>query len=369
MKIPGAIRRNRRGGGNRGVALIAVLLLLMVASAVAVALMYTVNTEQHLQSNDQGNGLAYYGAEAGMEKMMSDLGDLYTAQPSPTLAQLQGVACAPNTSCANAPDPFSLNGTTFSDYEIIVPLAPNGVDPNYQPRTISAGANAGLLATILPLTLRASADRPGGEQVKMERNVEVALIPVFQFGVLSQSDLSYFAGGNFQFPGRVHTNGNLFLAAGAAKNLWFTGPVRAVNDVVRDTLANGVKLANDPGNHTGNVFLPTGTGGCDNFVPGNPPATCRALSYNNPDDGSSINGTLQPPGIPTAGGAANANWSSISRSVYNGMVLNGLTGASSLHLPFVKTSAPPPPAPQPPGPIEIIRRPQPGDSAALAQSR
>ena len=50
MKIPGAIRRNRRGG-NRGVALIAVLLLLMVASAVAVALMYTVNTEQHLQGN------------------------------------------------------------------------------------------------------------------------------------------------------------------------------------------------------------------------------------------------------------------------------------------------------------------------------
>src|SRR5438552_4547206 len=371
MRIPGAIRRNRRGGGNRGVALIAVLLLLMVASAVAVALMYTVNTEQHLQGNDQGNGLAYYGAEAGMEKMMSDLGDLYTAQPSPTVAQIQGVACPANTTCANAPDPVSLNATTFSDYEISVPLAANGVDPNYQQRTISAGANAGLLATILPLTLRASAERPGGEQVKMERNVEVALIPVFQFGVLSQSDLSYFAGSasDFKFDGRVHTNGNLFLAQGAGKNLWFTGPVRAVNDVDRDALANGVRLWSDPGNHTGNVYLPTGTGGCDNFVPGNPPATCRALSSSNPDEGSSINGTLQPPGIPTAGGTANANWSSISRSVYNGMVLNGLTGASPLHLPFVKINVPPPPAPQPPGPIEIIRRSQPGDSAALAQSR
>src|SRR5439155_174705 len=163
---------------------------------VPVALMYTVNTEQHLQGNDQGNGLAYYGAEAGMEKMMSDLGDFFLnpPQPSPTAAQIQSVACAPNTSCSNAPDPFSMNGTTFSDYEIIVPLAPNGVDPNYQPRTISAGANAGLSATILPLTLRASADRPGGEQMNMDRNVEVALIPVFQFGVLSQSDLSYFAG-------------------------------------------------------------------------------------------------------------------------------------------------------------------------------
>src|SRR5437763_2754650 len=266
MRIPATIRRKRRDR-DRGVALIAVLLLLMVASAVAVALMYTVNTEQHLQGNDQGNGLAYYGAEAGMEKMMSDLGDFFlTAQPSPTAAQIQAVACAPNTSCSNAPDPYSMTGTTFSDYEISVPLAVNGVDPNYQQRTISAGANAGLLATILPLTLRATADRPGGEQVKMERNVEVALIPVFQFGVLSQSDLSYLAGSDFKFDGRVHTNGNLFLAAGAAKNLWFTGPVRAVNDVVRDTLPNGRAVT--ASGHTRAGYLPTGTGGCAAFVPG-----------------------------------------------------------------------------------------------------
>src|SRR5919108_4393123 len=122
MSMAKTMRRSKHDG-RRGVALIAVLLLLMVASAVAVALMYTVNTEQHLQGNDQGNGLAYYGAEAGMEKMMSDLGDLYTAQPSPSVAQLQAVACPPNTSCGNAPDPLSLNATTFSDYEIIVPLA------------------------------------------------------------------------------------------------------------------------------------------------------------------------------------------------------------------------------------------------------
>src|SRR5207248_3662796 len=179
------------------------------------------------------------------------------------------------------------------------------------------------------------------------------------------SALSYVPGSDFKFDGRVHTNGYLFLAAGAAKNLWFTGPVRAVNDVVRDTLAKGRAVT--ASGHTGAVYLPTGTGGCDAFVPGNAaPATCRALSYNNPDEGSSINGTQQPPGIPTAGGAANANWSSLSRSVYNGMVLNGLTGASPLHLPFVKDPPLPPPAPQP---IEIIRRPQPADTAALAQSR
>ena len=45
------------------------------------------------------------------------------------------------------------------------------------------------------------------------------------------------------------------------------------------------------------------------------------------------------------------------------MVLSGLTGASPLHLPFIKPGA------TTPNPIEIIRRPQPADSAALTQSR
>ena len=78
---------------------------------------------------------------------------------------------------------------------------------------ISSGPSAGLTAEIIPLTLKVTATRPGGASVNMTRGVEVALIPVFQFGVFSDSDLSYFAGPPFAFQGRVHTNGNLFLAA------------------------------------------------------------------------------------------------------------------------------------------------------------
>ena len=55
--------------------------------------------------------------------------------------------------------------------------------------------------------------RPTGEAVNMVRQVEVARIPIFQFGVFSESDLSFFPGPDFDFNGRVHTNRNLFLAA------------------------------------------------------------------------------------------------------------------------------------------------------------
>ena len=56
----------------------------------------------------------------------------------------------------------------------------------------------------------------------MTRDVEVAQIPVFQFGVFSDSDLSYFAGPNFDFGGRVHTNGDLYLAEGNGAHAYFS---------------------------------------------------------------------------------------------------------------------------------------------------
>jgi Tfp pilus assembly protein PilX len=187
-------RRREKKKDSKGFALVSALLLLLVLSGIAFGLMYTVNTEQHLQRNDQGNGLAYYSAEAGMEKMMADLGDLYNAQASPNAAQIAAVACPPNTGCANEPTPGALNGTTFADYSINVPLAADGVNPQCNASTVTSGPNKGLIASICPMTLNVTAVRPGGEEVKMFRNVEIALIPVFQFGAFCDGDCSYFAG-------------------------------------------------------------------------------------------------------------------------------------------------------------------------------
>jgi len=355
-------RPTRFTNAEKGVALIAVLLLLIVASGFAIGLMYTVNTEQRLQVTDQGTGLAYYGAEAGMEKMMADLGVLYSSTASPTPAQIAAVGCPPATVCGQSPPAGTLNGTSYSDYSINVPLDANG-NPAYQQRTISSGANAGLQADILSLTLSVSADQAGQQEVHMLRNVEIALIPVFQFGVFSDGDLDYFAGPNFTFGGRVHTNSNLFPAEGGG-SLVFLGPVRAVRDVVRDTLENGVRIGTNGDTHTSNVYFPTVSGGCNAYAPpAAPPATCRALSYTGPDEGSSTNGAVGPPTSPAVGGVANPAWNNLSQTTYNGMVLNGVTGAKALQLPFVQNTFPPT------NPIEIVRRAQPADTQALTDSR
>ena len=55
---------------------------------------------------------------------------------------------------------------------------------------------------------------------------------MFQFGVFCGYDCSYFPGPNFSFGGRVHTNQNLFLAAGG--DLVFNDKLAAFQQIVID---------------------------------------------------------------------------------------------------------------------------------------
>jgi len=309
---------------QQGFALIASLLLLFLLSALAVGLIYTVNSETRISGNDQSNTVAYYNAEAGMEKMMSDLGQLYEVEAAPKVADIQALGANP---------PNLGGGVVFSTYQLSVPTQPDGITPLSQVRNISSGPDAGLVAQIIPMTLTVGASRVGGAEVKMVRSVEVALIPVFQFGVFSDSDLSYFPGPMFDFAGRVHTNGNLFLAESNANGLIFHSKISAVKDVVRQTLSNTVGVI-----ATGRdkpIYIPTAPGGCDNG--NNPPGpACRDLQ----EAEGSLQGGL--------GSLKNNNWPKISTSTYNSLIVNGLTGAKALTLPFTAGGV---------DPIMIIRKP------------
>ena len=249
---------------EKGVALITTLLLLTLLSAIAVALVYKVNHEQHLQGADSGNTVAYYGAEAGMEKMMADLSLLYTQKAAPTNCDIVALE--------NTPPNAAAVGTTYREYIFNVPPPPGGgcAPPATNVQTISSGPNSGLEAEIVRMNLQVTADSPAGDEARLIRNVEVAEIPVFQFGVFSQSDLSYFPGPSFDFAGRVQTNGNLFLAEGGGSTLTFHSPIRAAGDVVRDQLANGASTIAQ--GRTGQVLIPTAPNGCDAGQP-----ACRNL--------------------------------------------------------------------------------------------
>jgi len=332
---------------QRGIALITVLLLLTLLSAIAVALVYKVNHEQHLQGADSGNTVAYYGAEAGMEKMMADLSLLYAQKAAPTNCDITALQATPPNAAAV--------GTTYREYIYNVPPPAGGgcAAPPTNVQTISSGANAGLQAQIVRLNLQVTADSPAGDEARLIRNVEIAEIPVFQFGVFSQSDLDYFPGPNFDFAGRVQTNGNLFLAEGGGAKLTFHSPIRAAGDVVRDQLANGANTLAQ--GRTGQVLIPTAPNGCDGAQP-----ACRNFQVN-PNEGSSIGGPTAAYS-PGGTGAVNPIWNTISLTTYAGDILSGTTGAKALTLSFVQPGV---------GPIEIIRRPAPAEapSSLTGESR
>lgn len=332
-------------------ALIATLLILIMLSALAIAVLYKVNAEQRMQKTDSGNTMAFYAAEAAMEKINADLNSLYAAQAAPDWCTITALQAAP-------PNPADVNAT-YPEYVITVdnpPGPPAGCTPPLSTvQTISSGPNAGLRALVVPLTLQVTADTVAGEEVRMIRKIQIAEIPVFQFGVFSQTDLDFFPGPAFDFNGRVQSNNNLFLAAD--NSITFHSEIRAAGDVIRDKMMN--KADTVAQGRLGTMMIPTAPAGCD------PPApACRNLAVSPTNEGSSKSG----PTAPYAGamwvppGSVNGGWAALSTSTYHGMILSGSTGARPLNLAFVQTGV---------DPIEIVRRPAVGEilTSAVAQSR
>ncbi len=351
---------------SRGFTLIAALLMTVLLSGVAVGLLYMVSNEARMGGNDLEGNLAYYGAEAGIENLTSQLSTLYQSSQSPDAASINAL-----TSPSNFPTYVSGSNITNMNYveTITWPTTqtngqpcPNAPNPCGSWDIVGSGPDQGMVASLIPFTLQVTATRQAstgqtatystaaasGAAVNLTRTVEVALLPAFEFGVFCDGDCDYFAGPDFNFGGRVHTNGNLFLAEGGA--LTFTDKIAAVGEVVLDQLENGHSTASGYG---GSVYVPNAAGGCPSAPGAGPAANCIKLPM------GSWTG-----GFPQVAGSANYNpgpWTGVSKSNFAGFITNGATGATRLQLPFVQNSNV--------GAIDIIRRPQAGDTTLLSDSR
>lgn len=325
-----------------GFALITALLMILLVSAIAVSMVYVTTSESKIGGSDLEVNEAQYAAEAALEKMTSELDSLYSSQLSPSASSITALASL-------TPSSSDIPNISYNDSITFPAVAGCATPPCGVPVTLQSGPDAGLQAELVQLQLNVIASRPEGTQVKLNRNVEVALIPVFQFGVFSEGDLSFFAGPNYDFAGRIHTNGNAYLEDAATLTLH--AQVSAYGDIYRDYLPNGLSAALSA--HTGTVMVPTATSGCDGAAP-----HCRALSLSSSPPEGSWTGGLKSAGR----GSQNPNWTNISLTTYNKMIINGQTGATNMQLPFVQPGV---------TPVQIIRQPLAGESASSAagQSR
>lgn len=311
--------------------MVAAMLMLLLTSSLLVGFTSTVMSDQRMRAVDRDRTQAFYAAHAGLEKLTADLGNLFTITFRPTGAEVNAIEQSP----PSLPDiSFAGNGVE-AGYRIDFPTDANG-NPLAENRTIASGPFQGFIGLITPYTITTVARTAAGGEASLTRSMQTVSIPVFQFGIFSEIDLSFFAGPDFNFGGRVHTNANLYLAEGTGRTLTLSDRITALGEVVRTNLSNGWDTNN---NYMGNVRVIT--------VPG---------SYRNL---ARSEGSL----VGTIGSAWNEpTWTNLSIGTYNGNIRNGRTGARRLDLPLVRDGA---------QPIDIIRRPNPAapDPATVAAQR
>jgi hypothetical protein len=340
---------------ERGMALITTLLVLTLVSGLIAGMLAAVMADQRNSGLDRDHTQAYAAAHAGLEKLTSDLNGLFQRNFSPTAGQVNALTQTPPTiNGYQYIDPF----TGLSGYQIAFEpdtAAGNVGNPRSRSMTIGAGPFQGFKAMITPytVTVTAKAQGQGAAEVRLRRELQAVAIPVFQFGVFDDRDLTFFAGDNFSFGGLVHTNRNLYLAQAGGFTLTFNDRITA-REVIRQQLSNGVGTS--AGIWTGNVRVGNGTG-----TP-NPP---RHLAWNE----GSITGPIgTPPPAPLAAPwtppapwtPREPGWTTTSRTTYKGYIRSRTTGWNQLTLPIVDTTV----GTQP---IDLIKRPGVNSNEDVAQ--
>jgi len=94
-----------RTSSERGIAMVATLLVMLLVSALMVGFTAVVMSDQRFRGLDRDHTAAFYAAHAGLEKLTTDLGNLFFVTVAPTAAQLNGLQTV-----ANQP---AIQGITF----------------------------------------------------------------------------------------------------------------------------------------------------------------------------------------------------------------------------------------------------------------
>ncbi len=286
-----------------------------------------------------------------MEKLTADLGNQFATEGAITGTDVTTLEGEPPSMTGIS----YMNASNGSTYQILCgsPLA-NCTNPTAATTTaqvLPPSPYSGMNATVTPLTLSVTASEMGGGEVKLERNVQLVGIPVFQFGVYSDSDLSFFNGPSFDFGGRTHTNGNLWLSPNSGP-LFLGDKVTVVGQVIRTNLENGYPGAGTTigagGDYSGIVSI---------ALTPNPSSLPTGPSYSNTQwrplalTESSVTGSSVTGAVSTT--ANDPTWPNVE-SAYNGMLVNGVSPLSLTSTALGGLTQP----------ISLIRRPLPGEAAS-----
>ena len=308
--------RRARARGERGTAMVIAMLVLMLLTVFVAASLSRVTNDAVISGNTFCHSLAFYAAQAGLEKMSRNFSQVFTSK----------TAITPTESAAIRADEPTLPNFDF-DQEI--------TKLNAGPPTVSAipeGPFAGLISLRDSWKLDVTARGACGSDVKVTRTFYNHLVPIFQFAAFYESDMEFFPGGTMQIAGRVHTNGNLYVDG---SDLHFGSAVTAANEIVVDVARNGTAPYYAP-----NVWVTDGSGGEKQVTDG---------SVNNGPDVTNSDSD-----VPN--GSVNTGWESFRARFNENLVAH----APRLQLPLQVDGT---------DPVEIIKRGRATDTEVVASGR
>ncbi|MEW6733012.1 MAG: hypothetical protein AB1489_16925 [Acidobacteriota bacterium] len=315
---------NEKGATLVVTALILALLTVFVAAALINTTSSTITT-----NNDAASTQAFYASYGCLEMMSKNFSELFNINTSPSQAQLDAVAAItpniPNTT-------FAANIRRTRSLGTIL---------------LETGPYSGLNALRDEFELTCTCTMDSGVQVQVTRQLYNNLIPIFQFAIFSTRHLEFYNGPPFNFGGRVHANGHIYMNNGGA--LDFSSRITMTGELVRDRMRNGINRGGTGIarvlNSSGTLFVDlTGSGG--NYLG----SGSILLGPNR--------GTVDPLGHPRAGNPADNPFftTNITSQLGGQLIVNSVP----LQLPFENGGA---------RPIELIRRGLAADIPTLASSR
>ena len=218
---------------------IALFVLALISVFVALALSRS-SAEAAAVANETSESRTFYAAQGSLEAMTRNFDKIYDVKLNPSTTDIT------NVQNATVPGLSAPTGKFTFTQEVLQ-------TSTRVPVVLSGGPFSGLYAIRDTWRLRttatdtygivtASTANNSGTQVQLTRNILNNLIPIFQFGIFYDDDLEFHPGPRFDFGGRVHSNGNIFLMAGTG--LYFSSKVTAAKEVISDVAKNGTAATN-----------------------------------------------------------------------------------------------------------------------------
>ena len=354
---------------RRGSALITVVILTAVMALLTASMLSYTLTERRgnernrlvLRARNMAENISVYAAEQLTTK-------LYRTRSQQPMAFLGSNAISmPPASVLNSSFTSSTNGM-----EVRAGLTGSTglvfLDPN---DSANAGnPNVGLQASSssVPIIARATATHPslGSITSYIQHDMEVAMVPLFQFAVFYNMDMEFGPGADMTIAGPVHTNGNLIarMQTGRTNTLEFLDRVTAVNGFFANTAHKGTTWMGDGSADTG----PGGTGALYFKPPSGAHVNIKNSSNVWRDHKYSSN-----PGTASVTTTSLNNFKTFATSTYVGNLRTSVHDVQRLGLPSISNYAevndPSTPEDDRNNGRQIIERPASSDTAGLKETK